>query len=64
MSEIIKKRLSESEGKNITIFLNNNFRFKGKILSFDENYIEIIDLKTDTIKIFKISEIKEIEVER
>ena len=39
MSEIINKRASESLGKEVTIFLNNNFRFKGKLTNVDENYL-------------------------
>jgi len=62
MSEIIQKRLKESEGKTITIFLQNNFRFTGKCLNSDENYLEILDYKTDSIKVFKLAEIKELEI--
>ena len=63
MSEIITNRLKESEGKTITIFLHNNFRFTGKCLGSDEKYIELLDFKTDNIKVVEISEIKELEVE-
>lgn len=62
MSEIIKNRLKESEGKTITIFLNNNFRFTGKCLSSDENYLEMLDYKTNSIKIINLFEVKELEV--
>jgi len=43
MSEIIKTRLKESEGKEILIFLQNNFRFTGKCLKSDEEYLEMLD---------------------
>lgn len=64
MSEIIQKRLKESRGKTITIFLHNNFRFTGKFLGSDEKYIEMLDYRTDAIKVIEISEIKELEVEK
>lgn len=62
MSEILKKRLKESEGKTITIFLHNDFRYTGKCLGSDEKYVEILDYKLNSIKVFEISEIKELEV--
>ena len=62
MSEIIKERLKESEGKEILIFLQNNFRFTGKCLKSDDDYLEMLDYKTNSIKVIRISEIKELEV--
>lgn len=62
MNDIIKKRLKESEGKTILIFLHNNFRYTGKCLGSDENYVEILDYKTDSIMVINISEIKMVEV--
>jgi len=64
MNEVIQKRLKESEGKTITVFLHNDFRFTGKCLNSDEKYFEILDYKTDKIMVFDISEIKSIEVEK
>lgn len=63
MSEIIIKRLKESEGKDITIFLHNNFRFTGKCRGSDEKYVEFLDYKTGRIMVKEICEIKELEVE-
>ena len=62
MSEIIIKRLKENEGRDATIFLSNGFRFFGKIRECDENYLEFFDYKSNAIRIFKISEINEIEI--
>lgn len=62
MSEIIKKRVKESLGKTILIFLRNNFRFEGKLINCDDKYLEILDYKTNSYKIFAYGEIKEIEV--
>ncbi len=53
MSDIIKKRVSESLGKEIKIFLNNGWRYAGKITNTDEQYVEIIDYKTSSYKIIK-----------
>jgi len=63
MSEILAKRLLNSVGKGITIFLHNNFRFSGKLLNADEKYIELLDIKSNKLKIIDICEIKELEVE-
>ena len=62
MSEIIKKRLKESESKEIKIFLNNGFHYTGKLLNSDETYLEILDYKINSIKILKIIDIKDLEV--
>lgn len=62
MSELIKKRVSESLGKNIKIFLLNGWRYAGKILNCDEKYIEILDSKTNSFKIIDFGDIKDCEV--
>jgi len=62
MSEIIKKRLEKSKGKNIKIFLINNFRYFGLLKDFDKKYVEIFDYKSNSYKIIKIEEIKDLEV--
>ena len=62
MSEIINKRASESLGKEVTIFLQNGFRFKGKLTNADAEYLEVLDYVSNGYKIIKIEEIKEMEV--
>ena len=62
MSEIIKKRVSESIGKEIKIFLHNGFRFAGKVTNSDEQYIEILDYRSSAYKIIEITDIKDLEV--
>ena len=64
MSEIIRKRISESIGKGVKIFLHNGFRYAGKILNCDEKYIEILDYRIKAYKIIEISDIKDLEIER
>ncbi len=62
MSEIINKRVSESVGKDIKIFLHNGWRYAGKVTGCDEQYIEILDYKTQSYKIIQIDDIKDLEV--
>lgn len=64
MSEIIRKRVSESMGKGVTLFLHNGFRYAGKITGSDDKYIEILDYKTNAYKIIEISDIKDMEIEK
>ena len=64
MSEIIKKRASESKGKDIKIFLNNGWRYAGRITNSDDEYIEIFDYKTSSYKIIKFIDIKDLEVKQ
>jgi len=65
MSDIIKKRVSESLGKEIkNIFKLNGWRYAGKITNTDEQYVEIIDYKTSSYKIIKFEDIKDCEVVR
>jgi len=62
MSEIIKKRVSESIGKDAKIFLHNGYRYAGKITNCDDNYVEVLDYKTDSYKIIEIVDISDMEV--
>ena len=62
MSEIMKNRLKKSKGKEIKIFLMNNFRYFGLLKDFDEKYVEILDYKSNSYKIIEIENIKDLEV--
>jgi small nuclear ribonucleoprotein (snRNP)-like protein len=62
MSEILNKRLKESKNKNVIIFLKNGFRFEGKLLNFDEIYVEILDRKLNDIKVIEIEKISELNL--
>jgi len=62
MSELIKKRASESIGKEVLIFLYNNFRFEGKLTNADGKFLEVLDYKSKSYKLIKISEIKEMNI--
>jgi len=62
MSEIIRKRAGESLGKEVLVFLNNNFRFQGKLTNVDDSYLEILDYRSNSYKIINVDEIKEINI--
>lgn len=62
MSEIIRERLKNSVGKRAKIFLHNDFRYEGTITNCDDEYLEILDYKSNSYKIILISEIKDIDV--
>jgi len=63
MSELLNKRLKESVGKNAKIFLNNDWRFTGKITNCDDEYVELLDYK-NRYKLIRIEDIKDCEVEK
>ncbi len=64
MSDIIKTRASESIGKEIKVFLNNNWRYNGKLTNCDKTFLEVLDYKTNSYKIIRFEDIKDIEVKR
>ena len=64
MSEIIKKRVSESIGNEIKIFLHNGYRYEGKITNCDDKYIEILDYKSKSYKIIEILDVKDMEIKK
>ena len=62
MSEILNKRLKENIGKEIKIFLKNDFRFAGKLKNCDERYLELFDYRSKKFKIIEIDWIRDLEV--
>jgi len=62
MSEILNKRLKENIGKEVKIFLKNDFRFAGKLRDCDEKYLELFDYKSNKIKVIEIDWIRDLEV--
>lgn len=62
MNELIKKRVKENKGKEVLIFLHNNFRYEGKLTDADDRCLEILDFKSKSYHIIEFSEIKQIEV--
>lgn len=62
VSELIKESLSTSIGKVVLVFLKNGFRFEGKVLGCDEEFLKIYDFKRRSEKFIKINDISEAEV--
>jgi len=62
MNELIKERVKENIGKEVLIFLINNFRYEGKLTNSDDKYVEVLDRKSGGYQIILISEIKQIEI--
>jgi len=60
MSDILKNNLKEYLNKKITVFLKNDFRFKGELLRFDEEFVEIFDEVKNHRVLIKIQEITEV----
>ena len=61
MNELIKKRSTENIGKEIKIFLLNNFRYFGKLKNCDNNFLELYDYRSSSYRIINFSEIQSIE---
>jgi sRNA-binding regulator protein Hfq len=62
MSDVLYKRLSESIGKDVKLFLHNGFKYEGKITNVDEKYVEILDYKSNSYIIKEIIDVRNIEV--
>ena len=45
MNEVLQEELKSSVGKEITIFLKNNFRYSGRVLNIDDVFVKINDRK-------------------
>jgi len=62
MSDVLKKRLSESLGKDVKLFLHNGFKYEGKLTNCDDKYVEILDYKTRSYIIKEIVDVRNVEV--
>jgi len=62
MSDILIKRLKENKGKDIKIFLKNNFRYAGKLKDCDDKYLELFDYVSNKYKIIEVDQIRDCEV--
>ena len=58
----MKKRMEESVNKDIKIVLQNNYRYAGKLTDYDEKYLEILDYKSNSYHVFKLDNVKDLEV--
>ena len=64
MSEIIIERLKNSIGKRVKIYLENGFRYAGKLTNCDNEIAEVLDDVSSSYKLIKITDIKDAEVEK
>lgn len=62
MSELLINKLKDSIGKEVLIFLANNFRFECKVVRCDDTFLEIYDLRKFKSKFIRLSEITEVEI--
>jgi len=62
VSELIRESLKISIGKNVLVFLSNGFRFEGKVLACDDEFLQIFDLKRNAEKFIRLTEIQECEL--
>lgn len=62
MNEEMIKRMNEFKGKDITIFLKNGFHYFGRLLSNDEKWVEILDYKTNSFRLFSFDDISNFEI--
>ena len=54
--------MEESVNKDIKIVLQNNYRYAGKLTNCDEKYLEILDYKSNSYHVFKLDNVKDLEV--
>lgn len=64
MEDIMMKRLGESKDKVIKVILKSNgWKYRGRLVNFDEKYIEILDFVSNNFKIILVDDVSDLEVE-
>lgn len=58
--ELLKELLTK---KSVLFYLKNNFRYQGKVLKIGDDFIELLDFKSNKIKIISIDMIGQVEYE-
>jgi len=61
MSEIIREKLKIDS--YVIIYKTNGFRYKGKVISVDEEFVLILDFKTRSQKFINLKEISNIDIQ-
>jgi small nuclear ribonucleoprotein (snRNP)-like protein len=56
--------MKNSIGKKVKIYLENGFRYAGKLTNCDDGYCEVLDDVSSSYKIIKLTDIKDAEVEK
>lgn len=62
ISELVRESIKQSIGLKILFFLENGYRFEGKVLACDEVYLKYFDTKKNCIRLQKLEEIQEAEL--
>ena len=59
VGELLVNKLKSSIGLKVILFTSNKFRYEGKLLGIDGEFVEIYDFKKLRNKLIKLSEIIE-----
>jgi len=62
MSDILIDKLKNFVGLEGIVYLLNGFRFECKIISCDDEFIEIYDTKKHFTKLIRITNIREVDL--
>jgi len=63
MNELIKNELEKNLGRIVLVFLKGSgFRFEGKILNVDEEFLKIYDIKSESERFIALDSIGNLEV--
>ena len=58
------RRLGESKDKVIKVVLRSSgWKYRGRLINFDDKYIEILDFVSNNFKVILIDDVKDLEVE-
>lgn len=52
------------ENQNIKVFMTNGFCWRGKLTAVCNDFFEILDFKTNSKKILRLNDVKDVEVMR
>ena len=59
---IIETKIENSVGKTIKVILKSNgWKFEGKLIMFDEKYIELLDFVSNSTTIISIDDLNSME---
>lgn len=62
MGDLLVERLKSAIGSNSVLYLLNGFRFECKIISIDDQFLEIYDTKKRFTKLIRINEVREVDL--
>ena len=62
ISELFKESIKQSTGLHILFFLDNGYRFEGKVLGSDDQYLKYYDAKRGATRFVRFTEIAEAEI--